>query len=44
VDCGGGFVDWREDDWTEFAKPATWLRDRVLWLTCYCRCRCSLIP
>jgi len=23
VDCAGGFVDWREDPWTEFTKPPT---------------------
>jgi hypothetical protein len=24
VDCGGDFVDWGQEDWTEFAKPPTW--------------------
>jgi hypothetical protein len=23
VDCAGGFVDWRGDDWTESSKPTT---------------------
>lgn len=37
MDYVGDFVDWQEDDWTEFTKPPTSPRDRVLWPTCYCR-------